>query len=178
MPYQTNPHTTNYDPQVALPQHLDHKPVYALPYQVFDGFYSPQTTELRYISIGIAQYDQDKVSIKTMRHTGGRWTRQAEELALHRPIDMTLFLAKAIFDSQNGAVDIQNGTFSEYTPNPSGHYVATKIQNSEILITQEQRSYGEMASYNEFLDKTGGLLKDRLNKLRDILNDLKARGKI
>lgn len=177
MPYQTIPHTTNYDPQVALPQHLDHKPVYALPYQIFDGIYS-QGTDLRYISIGIAQYDQDKVSIKTMRHTGGRWTRQAEELPLHRPIDMTLFLAKAIFDSQNGAVNIQNGTFSEYATNPSGYYVSTQIQNSEILITQEQRSYGEMASYNEFLDKTGDLLKDRLNKLMDVLNDLKSRGKI
>jgi hypothetical protein len=177
MPYQTIPHTTNYDPQVALPQHLDHKPVYALPYEIFDGIYS-QDTDLRYISIGIAQYDQDKVSIKTMRHTGGRWTRQAEELPLHRPIDMTLFLAMAIFDSQNGVVNIQNGTFSEYAPNPSGHYVSTRIQNSEILITQEQRSYGEMASYDNFINNTGGLLKDRLNKLRDVLNDLKSRGKI
>ena len=54
----------------------------------------------------------------------------------------------------------------------------SQTQTSNITISQEQRSYGELASYNEFLDKTEGLLKDRLNKLRDVLNDLKARGKI
>jgi hypothetical protein len=82
---------------------LDHKPVYALPYEHFDGIYDGDT-DVRYISIGMAQYDQDHVSIKTMRHIGTKWTRQAEELPLHRVIDMTLFLAKTLFDCQNGNV--------------------------------------------------------------------------
>ncbi len=163
MPYSTNPKTTAYDPKEQLPQHLDHKPVYALPYQSFDGIYAGDT-DIRYISLGIAQYDGDSVSIKTMRHTGGKWSRQSEELPLHRPIDMTLFLAKVIFDVANGTVDIPSGTLIN--------------QTSDIPITQEQRSYGEMASYNQFLSQNKDLLQERLNSLRDVLNDLKNRGKI
>ena len=37
MTYTTNPHTREYDPSQELPQHLAHKPVYALPYQAFDA---------------------------------------------------------------------------------------------------------------------------------------------
>lgn len=163
MPYLTNPHTNTYNPSQPLPQHLDHKPVYALPYECFDGIHA-NNTDMRYISIGIAQYDADHVSIKTMRHTGSKWTRQAEEIPLHRSIDMTLFLAKAIFDVNNSAVDMPSGTLIN--------------QTSNITITQEQRRYGELASYNAFLSQNRKLLQDRLNSLRDVLNTLKQQGKI
>jgi hypothetical protein len=163
MPYSTTPHAPAYDPLQPLPQHLDHKPVYALPYEFFDGIYAGNT-DIRYISVGLAQYDHDHVSVKTMRHTGAKWTRQAEELPLHRPIDMTLFLAKVIFDTANASLSIPKGTLQN--------------QGSDISIAQEQRSYGELASYNAFLTQNQASLKDRLNALRDTLNDLKNRGKI
>jgi len=52
MPFSsTNPLYKTSNP---LPQHLDHKPVYALPYQHFDGIYSKKT-DIRYISVGVAQ---------------------------------------------------------------------------------------------------------------------------
>ncbi|MCX5896128.1 MAG: DUF6530 family protein, partial [Proteobacteria bacterium] len=84
MPYSTKPNTTTYDPRKELPLHLDHKPVYALPYEHFDYV---EDTDARFISIGLAQYDPDDVSIKVFRHTGEKWTRQSEELPLHRVID-------------------------------------------------------------------------------------------
>jgi len=47
MPFSsTNPLYKTSNP---LPQHLDHKPVYALPYQHFDGIYSKKT-DIRYTS--------------------------------------------------------------------------------------------------------------------------------
>ena len=163
MPYSTHP-GVDYSPTQTLPQHLDHKPVYALPYEHFDGMYAGNT-DMRYISVGIAQYDQDHVSIKTMRHTGNKWTRQAEELPLHRVVDMTLFLAKALFDCPDGRVTIPANTFQN--------------QNSTICVSrEEQRSYGEMASYNAFLDQHADDLKERLRTLAKILNDLKQQGNI
>ncbi len=87
-----------------------------------------------------------------MRHTGNKWTRQAEELPLHRPVDMTLFLAKAIFDAPNNVVNIPRGTLQH--------------QRSDIAITQEQRNFGEMASYNAAVSKDRPFIKDRLNALR------------
>lgn len=174
----TNPSTTAYDPEHKLPQHLDHKPVYALPYQHFDGIHAGK--DARYISVGISQNDSKEVSIKIMRHTsatgtGGRWSRQAEELPLHRPIDMTLFLVKVIFDSaKEGSIDIPENVFI-----PKNVF---KNQNSDIKITKERRSVSEMDSYEKFLlgnnSKNSNELKEHFNKLRDVLNGLKCRGKI
>jgi len=163
MPYSTNPMTENYTPTEELPQHLEHRPVYALPYEHFDGIYIGDT-DTQYISIGLAQYDSDHVSIKAMRHTGRKWTRLAEELPLHRLVDMTLFLAKVLFDTRNGNVDIPAGTFLN--------------QDSNISVTQENRSYGEMASYHAFLSAHLQLLKQRFSVLADLLDELRESGKI
>lgn len=163
MPYSTSSPRENQIPSEQLPQHLGHKPVYALPYEHFDGMYAGRT-DTKYISIGLSQWDPDHVSIKAMRHTGKKWTRLAEELPLHRVIDMTLFLAKVLFDQQNGQVNIPTATFFN--------------QDSDISITPETRGYGEMASYNAFLAENLRLLKDRLSALADILNDLKEADRI
>jgi hypothetical protein len=163
--FTTNPLTPAYNPSQSLPQHLDHKPVYALPYEVFDGPYAGLgNTDIRFVSVGIAQYDAYSVSVKTMRYTGDRWTRQAEELPVHRPIDMTIFLAKVLFDSEEGVVTIPRGTLQN--------------QASDIIVKAEQRSPGELASYQSYVATHGAALKDRLNALRTVLNDLKARGNI
>jgi hypothetical protein len=138
-----------------------------LPYEHFDGHY--RVTDTKYISIGLAQWDPDEVSIKTMRygpdkHNKDRWTRQAEELPLHRVIDMCIFLAKVIFDSDDGITRIPAETFER--------------QNRDIQITRETRGYGELASYNAFLEDKRNLLKARLNALVNLLQELKDEGRI
>jgi hypothetical protein len=46
MPYTTAPHMNNFEPTDPLPQHLQHKLLYALPYQRFDGI-DPDDTDMR-----------------------------------------------------------------------------------------------------------------------------------
>jgi len=77
---------------------------------------------------------------------------------------MTLFLAKAIFDSTNDSINIPEKSF--------------KNQDEALEITQEARNFGEMASYNKFLSDHSDELKEHFNNLRDTLNDLKDQGKI
>lgn len=164
MPYTTNPGRAKYSPSEPLPQKLAHKPVYALPYEKFDGIYAGDT-DTKYITVGLSQWNPDEVSVKTMRYTDkNRWTRQAEEMPLHRAIDMTLFLAKVVFDQQNGKVDIPAKTFYR--------------QAAGISITSEARSYGEMASYNAFLSEHSDLLRERLGVLTDVLVSLREAGGI
>ncbi len=163
MPYSTKPKIKRYQPAEPLPQHLDHKPVYALPYQHFDGIYA-DNTDTKYLSVGLAQWNADEVSIKAMRYTGEKWSRLAEELPLHRVIDMTIFLAKVLFDRQNSTLNIPANTFFQ--------------QESAVSITQENRNYGEMASYNAFMGEHEELLRDRLSALLDALNSLRQSGKI
>lgn len=170
MTYTTNPHTREYDPSQELPQHLAHKPVYALPYQAFDGIYD-SSTDMRFISVGIAQYWEEDVSIKTMRYVKdekrgtAKWTRQAEELPLHRVLDMAIFLSKVLFDVKDDRVSIQKGTFLNQ-------------EESDIFIEKERREKWELENYNKFLDRNSDLLKARLNTLMDVLNNLKSEGKI
>jgi hypothetical protein len=163
MPYKINPSNANYKPSEKLPNTLAHKPVYALPYEKFDGIYAGDT-DTKYITVGISQWSPYEVSVKTMRHVGKRWTRLAEEMPLHRAIDVTLFLTKVVFDQQNGRVDIPADTFFR--------------QAADISITSEARTNGEMASYYSFLSKHSKLLKERLRTLAEVLNSLKENGKI
>lgn len=166
MPYQLNKTDPNFKQTDALPKHLDHKPIYALPYETFDGKYAGRT-DVRYLSIGFAQYDQHDVSIKIMRHTGvgGKWSRQSEELPLHRPIDMTIFLAKTLFDSTpSGSVTIPAGTFQK--------------QPSDVIISQESLTDGEISAYGSVISIAAPMLKAQLNELRKVLNDLHGQQKI
>lgn len=166
MPYRTDPHTNAYEPDKNLPHHLGHKPVFALPYQKFDGD-NPPTTDAQWITVGIAQWDEASVSVKIMRHSGNRWSAQSEELPLHRPIDMTLFLAQLIFgENPNGTVTIPSGTLTNQT-------------SSSIIITPEnQRDADEMERYENALQETRDLIKERLNALYSVLDTLKRAKRI
>lgn len=163
MSYTFIPDVAAHHPSQQLPLHLDHKPVFAVPYQAFDGFH-PGNSDVQFVSVGLAQYDPDEISVKTMRYTGTKWTRQAEELPLHRPIDMTLFLAKVIFDNPSGIISIPPGTMEN--------------QTSTVEVRMEQLNVGETASYTNAVQQCQPLLKSRLNALRDVLNDLKSKGEI
>jgi hypothetical protein len=77
---------------------------------------------------------------------------------------MTLFLAKVLFDTHNGTVDIPHGTFLD--------------QESQISINPENRSYGEMASYNAFLAQHTQLLEHRFRALLNVLDELRRASKI
>lgn len=134
----------------SLPTHLEHKPIYALPYQNFDGMYIGNT-DAQFLSIGISQWSNDDVSLKIMRYTGDKWSRQSEELPLHRVIDASLFLAKVLFDEQNNIVDLERNLF--------------KNQNHSISLDQENISKEQKQYYELFLDKHTDLLKERFKAL-------------
>lgn len=167
MPYESK--QPNVEPKQELPQHLQHKPVYALPYQGFDGPYPAARTDVRYLSVGLAQWDKGTVSLKILRHTGeqGKWTRQSEELPLHRAIDAVTFLAKVLYGADDGKVVIPAGTLER--------------QEEDLTITAEdQRSGMETLNYEDFLDDAGASkrLKERFTSLRNTLNELASDGKL
>lgn len=151
-------------PDDELPQHLGHKPVYAMPYQFFDGL-SKGHTDSRYLSVGLAQWNQDDVSIKIMRHTGNRWTRQAEELPLNRAIDMTSFLAHVLANSEDDVIQMKPGTFDNQT-------------EQLTLGRDENRSAIEVAQFDRFMDRSEDFLKKKLNTLTDLLIELRSSGKL
>lgn len=106
----------------AIPNHLSHKPVIKLEnYANIDGEYArteTQDTDTEGLSIGLAMWgtkDKPALSAKVWRHTGDKWSRQSEELPIHRVIDLASLICAAKLFSQIDSlpVDIDN----EFTVN-------------------------------------------------------------
>lgn len=78
------------------PKNLSHKPIISvINYDKIDANNSSET-DAKAISIGLAQYDSSELSLKVWRHTGQSWSRQSEELPLHRNLDLSILLVSAM----------------------------------------------------------------------------------
>jgi len=83
---------------MRIPSALKHKPVIVSDnYENIDGRYA-YNTDAKGLSLGLAQWnDRGKVDIsaKVWRHTGEKWSRQSEELPLHRVLDLAILVCRA-----------------------------------------------------------------------------------
>lgn len=81
-----------------IPTTLKHKPVIvAEDYEHIDGR-SAYASDAKGLSLGLAQWnDRGKVDIaaKVWRYTGEKWSRQSEELPLHRVLDLAILTCQA-----------------------------------------------------------------------------------
>lgn len=105
---------------MKIPTTLKHKPVIISDnYENVDGRMAGNT-DTKGLSLGLAQWnDRGKVDIsaKVWRHTGEKWSRQSEELPLHRILDLAILICRAkqhfkdaykfpnLFDEQNPQID-------------------------------------------------------------------------
>ena len=82
---------------MKAPTHLKHKPIiWANDYDKIDAQYS-EDTDVRALSIGKAQYDSDQISLKIWRKQNDKkWSRQSEEMPIHRAIDINVLLLGAL----------------------------------------------------------------------------------
>jgi hypothetical protein len=82
---------------MKIPTTLRHKPVIVCEnYENIDGRYAYKT-DAKGLSLGLAQWnDRGKVEIsaKVWRHTGEKWSRQSEELPLHRVLDLAILVCR------------------------------------------------------------------------------------
>lgn len=82
-----------------IPMHLKHKPILKLEnYFEIDGKHA-NDTDAEGLSVGIAQWSNNEyteLSAKVWRYTGEKWSRQSEELPIHRVIDLATLVCSAI----------------------------------------------------------------------------------
>ena len=80
---------------MEIPTTLKHKPVIVSEnYENIDGR-SAYHTDAKGLSLGLAQWnDRGRVDIsaKVWRYTGEKWSRQSEELPLHRVLDLAILV--------------------------------------------------------------------------------------
>lgn len=155
-----------------IPKTLKHKPVFAVEnYESVDGRMAGRS-DAKGLSLGLAQWNDRgsiDISAKVWRHTGEKWSRQSEELPLHRALDLTLLILSAkkqmseayrypkLYDPEQAAferIPLQGGamTVQVCADNP---YLEEDIR----LFTQA------MAKDDE-------LLSERLHRLADSLQEL------
>lgn len=105
-----------------VPANLKHKPILKIDdYSSIDGNYRKET-DARGLSIGLAQWNregEDDISAKVWRYVNGRWSRQSEELPLHRVLDLAFLICAAINYSRTGIQSELDGkTIEEDHNNP------------------------------------------------------------
>jgi hypothetical protein len=104
---------------MKIPTTLKHKPVIvAENYELIDG--RMQNSDAKGLSLGLAQWnDRGKVDIsaKIWRYTGEKWSRQSEEMPLHRVIDLAILVCRSklhfreayryakLYDERNTTID-------------------------------------------------------------------------
>ena len=112
---------------IETPKHLSHTPIVSWnDYHRKDGKFANKTDAMA-LSIGYAQYDKKErdqiilesdnrvrkqdISMKVWRKPGDRWSRQSEEIPIHRNLDLTILLLSVLTSKINSdmTVDIGEG---------------------------------------------------------------------
>ena len=157
---------------MKLPTTLKHKPVIvAEDYGNIDGRYA-YATDAQGLSLGLAQWnDRGKVDIsaKVWRYTGEKWSRQSEEMPLHRVLDLAIFLCRAqlymkeayrypkLYDPENPTID------------------RVGLQGDAMTVavcTGNDRIDEDIRLFRDALAKDDELLGERLAVLSQILKEL------
>jgi len=157
---------------VKIPTTLKHKPVISIEnYENVDGKHAYHS-DAKGLSLGLAQWnDRGNVSIsaKVWRYSGERWSRQSEELPLHRVLDLALLIgiAKGYFTEASRYPKLydENNT-KVYDIGLQGDAMRVEIcTENPMLDTDIQLFHDALAQEEEYLSP-------RLHLLANLLNDL------
>ena len=145
---------------MKIPTYLKHKPVLVVEdYDQVDGPWAGDT-DAKGLSLGLAQWNdrgQVDISAKVWRHTGEKWSRQSEELPLHRVLDLALLICEAVkhmkeayrlpalYDPENpkvGSIDLQGST-AEVSVDTGNEMIAEDIKLFRDCLAKEDERIGE-----------------------------------
>lgn len=157
---------------MEIPTNLKHNPVIvAQDYDKIDGRYA-NNSDAKGLSLGLAQWnDRGKVDIsaKVWRHTGEKWSRQSEELPVHRVIDMAILIcgAKKYFRK---AYRIPN-LYDKH--NPEIEKIALQGGAMNISVCADNPMIdGDIKLFSDTLSRDDELLSERLHRLADMLKEM------
>ncbi len=156
---------------MKIPTTLRHKPVVvAQDYDRVDGRFSP-LSDAKGLSLGLAQWnDRGRVDIsaKVWRHTGAKWSRQSEELPLHRVLDLAILVCRArqyFADSYRQPAEGPTKPGIDRIPLQGGALdIALAVENDRVAEDVEL--------FREALSRDDELIGERLHRLGAILRTL------
>ncbi len=156
---------------MKIPTHLKHKPVIiAENYAHIDG--RTAYHDAQGLSLGLAQWnDRGKVDIsaKVWRHTGGKWSRQSEELPLHRVLDLAILVC----ESQLYFKEAYRYDHLYDEENPVIKRVGLQGDAMTVKVcTENEQIKEDIQLFNQALSADGELIGERLRTLSHILKEM------
>ena len=157
---------------MKIPTSLKHKPVIvAEDYARIDGR-SAGNTDAQGLSLGLAQWNdrgQVDISAKVWRYTGEKWSRQSEELPLHRVLDLAILTCRSLLFFR------ENYRFPKgYDPaRPTVDRVGLQGDAMTVAVcTDNDHIEGDLALFRQALAQDDELLGERMRVLSSILKEL------
>src|SRR5690554_220361 len=157
---------------IKIPTNLKHKPVIISEnYENVDGRYAYKS-DAKDLSLGLAQWnDRGKVDIsaKVWRHTGEKWSRQSEELPLHRVLDLAILVCRTkqhfneayryekLYDPENPVLD------------------RVGLQGDAMTVavcTDNERIEEDIQLFKQTLSDDDEIIGERLSRLSRILKEM------
>ena len=161
-----------------IPTTLKHKPVLvAEDYGRIDGR-TAYGSDAEGLSLGLAQWnDRGRVDIsaKVWRYTGEKWSRQSEELPLHRVLDLAILTCRAKLYLQEEAYRNANGFYDPEHPE-IGRVGLQGDAMTVAVCTENDHIDGDIKLFADALGRDGELLGERMSVLARLLGELGYHG--
>ena len=157
---------------MKIPTTLKHKPVIvAEEYDRIDGR-NAYESDAKGLTLGLAQWNDRgrvDVSAKVWRHTGEKWSRQSEELPMHRVLDLAILILEAnaylresyrfpkLYDPENPKIS---------RVGLQGDAMTVQVCTDNPLIDEDIRLFADAIA------KDGELLGERFATLGRLLKDM------
>ena len=157
---------------MKIPTTLKHKPVFVSEnYENVDGRYA-YNTDAKGLSLGLAQWnDRGKVDIsaKVWRYTGEKWSRQSEELPLHRVLDLAILVCRTQLHFRD-AYRYENLYDTEQ---PVIDRVGLQGDAMTVAVcTDNEKINEDIALFRQALSQDDELIGERLHTLSRILKEM------
>ncbi len=158
---------------MKIPTTLKHKPVITVEnYENVDGRTAYQS-DAKGLSLGLAQWnDRGRVDIsaKVWRYTGEKWSRQSEELPLHRVLDLAILnLPRArLF---RGCVPLCQAVRRE-RPADRPHRRAGRRDDQVAVCPDNPMIDEDIQLFSDALARDDEMLAERLRLLSNLLQDM------
>ncbi|HHX22723.1 MAG: DUF6530 family protein [Tepidanaerobacteraceae bacterium] len=158
---------------MKIPVTLKHKPVIVSEnYENIDGR-KAYNSDAKGLSLGLAQWnDRGKleISAKVWRHTGEKWSRQSEELPLHRVLDLSILICKSIQYFREQAYRYEKLYVSDQSKidriGLQGDAMTVSICTDNEMIDED------IKLFSECLSKDDELIGERLSRLSALLKEM------
>lgn len=157
---------------MKIPTELKHKPVIVSEeYGKIDGR-KANATDAEGLSLGLAQWNDRgnvDISAKIWRHTGEKWSRQSEELPLHRVLDLAILIGKTKLFFQ----ERYHKNEKDYPGYPDLERIGMQGGAMNFsLCTDNEKLEEDMRLFDECLHKDDEILSERMRILGEILKEL------